>query len=373
MKKQVSPEGEGSGNTNIAITRESEKTTTITPFHFYTGETTISDSGEVKSSRFWAPVIPIFYRSRGDDYSHWNFLGILDKAEEKGYSRFFFLPFYYTSREKGESHYNILGIIDWQKNSSGSIDYSFFMPFYYYRPGERSTLILPPLLTYRSNDEDSETGFYAGLYLFDSSYYQRQNFLYLYDHKKFLNTSGTRDNYSFLFGSIKYNISPEIREMRMLWGTLYSGTRYSDGDYSHSALLWLAGVSRDNGEFHSRLLPLYAYWSEDDARSLYIPILLSYFGTAKDGDFDLGLLGLAYYRNNDIPSGYDRRMLLLGAIYNEVKRPERGYHEMGSLWGVLWSYEKEEETGFKKFSILKGLYKWVEKDGEEDHSVLWVF
>jgi hypothetical protein len=274
---------------------------------------------------------------------------------------------------KGESHYNILGIIDWQKNSSGSIDYSFFMPFYYYRPGNNSTLILPPLLTYRSDDEDSKTRFYAGLYLFDSSYYGRQNFMYLYDHKRYIKPSEIRDDYSILFGTIKYNISPEIKEMRMLWGTLYSGTRYSNGDYSHSALLWLAGVSRDSGEFHSRLLPVYAYWSEDDARSLYIPILLSYFGTDKDGDFDLGLLGLAYYRNNDIPTGNDRRLLLLGTVFNEVKRPERGYHEMGSLWGVLWSYEKEEETGFRKFSILKGLYKWVEKNGERDHSVLWVF
>ena len=104
-----------------------------------------------------------------------------------------------------------------------------------------------------------------------------------------------------------------------------------------------------------------------------MPLLLSYFSEDKSGDFDLGVLGLAYYRNSDSYTGRDRRMLLLGTLFNEVKKPERGYHEMGSLWGILWSYEKEEETGFRKFSILKGIYKWVEKDGEKDHSVLWVF
>ncbi len=374
IEKLVSLENQGTDNVAISIKEKTGSIKTITPLHYYKSNTLTAGNDKEVTTRFWAPIIPIFYRSTRGDYTHWNFLGILDRARETGYSRFFLFPLFYTSREKGESHYNILGLIDWQNSSSGKLDYSFFLPFYYYKSGLNSTLIIPPLLTYRSNDDDdSKTRFYAGLYLFDSSYHQRRNLLYLYDHNRYIKPGETRDDYSLLLGSFKYNISPEVKEMQMLWGTLYSGMRYTNGDYSHSSLLWLAGISRKGNEFHSRILPLYAYCSDDDEWSLLMPLLLTYFSEDKSGDFDLGVLGLAYYRNNDIPSGNDRRMLLLGSIYNEVKRPERGYHEMGSLWGILWSYEKEEETGFRKFSILKGIYKWVEKDGEKDHSVLWVF
>jgi len=348
--------------------------TTVTPLFYYNSEKTSLTDGAVNNSTLWFPLLPVFYKYSSDEYSHWNLLGILDKCSEKNYSRFFLLPFYYSTEENGEKHRNILGIIDWWSSESG-IDTSMVFPFYWWSGyKESSTLVLFPLLSYFNREPGETTRFVAGAYWHKSAVYERQNFLYLFDHQKFIDERYPSDEYSLLFTTMELDVSPDIIEMRMLWSGLlnYSGDRKSD-NYDIDAVMWLAGIERNGDYFHNRVLPLYWYSSDKYETTLVVPPVLSYFSRDSNGDFDLGVLGLVYYRNENISAGEDRRMWLLGALYNEVKVPERKYHARGSLWGILWDYEIEEETDFTKFTILKGLYKYINDKGDSEHTVLWVF
>lgn len=119
----------------------------------------------------------------------------------------------------------------------------------------------------------------------------------------------------------------------------------------------------------SSLLPFWHFSSDQNERTLIAPF--SYFSKNDEGDLDLGLLGIAYYRNNDLPDMSETKALLAGTLYWERKKSERGYHSVGSFWGILWDYETESETGFEKFSILKGIYKRVKKNGETKQTFLW--
>ena len=95
-------------------------------------------------------------------------------------------------------------------------------------------------------------------------------------------------------------------------------------------------------------------------------------GSMHIADLDLGILGLAYFRYSNKYKNYDRRMVALGTLWNEVKQPERGYHSRGMFWGILWDYETETKDNYEKFSILKGLYKHVKRNGKvEKRRMLW--
>ncbi len=348
--------------------------TTVTPLFYYNSEAITQTGGVLNGSTLWLPLLPVFYSSNSGEYSHWNLLGLLDKCSDKNYSRFFLFPLYYSTAENGEYHKNILGIIDWWSSENG-IDTSMVFPFYWWSGyKESSTLVLFPLLSYFNSEPGEKTRFVAGAYWHESPTFERQNFLYLFDHQKYIDESYPRDEYSLLLTTMELHVSPEIKEMRLLWGTLLNYKDYRNSEnYDIDAVLWLAGIERQGDYFHNRVLPLYWYSSDKYETTLVVPPVLSYFSKDSNGSFDLGVLGLVYYRNENKYAGEDRRMWLLGALYNEVKVPERKYHARGSLWGILWDYEIEEETDFTKFTILKGLYKYINDKGETEHTVLWVF
>lgn len=326
--------------------------TTITPLFYYNTENKKQDNVPV-SSTFWVPIAPLYYTHSEGEYSHWNLLGILDSCNDKDYNRFFLLPFYYKTQEKDVRHRNILGIIDLWSSSKG-YDTTMFFPFWWWSGDEKSeSLILFPLLYYSDTGPGEKTRFIAGLYLHESQNYERLNFLYLFDHKKYTNPYQL-DKYSMILGTIEYDVSPEIKEMRLAWGLLFKYQNFRKSrDYDIDTAFWLAGVEKNGEYFHHRILPLYWYSSDNFETLLVVPAALSYFSEGTNGNFDLGLLGLLYYRNEDRAAGEDRRMWLLGTLYDEVRVPERKYHARGSFWGLLWNYETEEETGFRKFTILK--------------------
>ena len=358
-------------------TESSESTTsrtTVTPLFYYNSEETKQADGTLNDTALWFPLLPVYYSRNSREYSHWNFMGILDSCSDKNYSRFFLLPLYYSTEDNGEKHKNILGIIDWWSGENG-VDTSMVFPLYWWSgDDESSSLVLFPLLSYFNSGPGEKTRFTAGAYWHESPSYERQNFLYLFDHKKYISESYPSDQYSLLFTTMELDVSADIKEMRLLWGTLLSYTDYrKSDDYDIDALLWFAGVERNGDYFHNRALPLYWYSSDKNETSLLIPPALSYFSKDSNGNFDLGVLGLVYYRNENKYAGEDRRMWLLGTLYNEVKVPERKYHARGSLWGILWDYETEDETDFTKFTILKGLYKYIDDKGESEHTFFWVF
>jgi len=348
---------------------------TANPFFYSSSSSTVINGEKTDSETLSIPILPIYYSHSEGDYRHWNLLGLIDHCEDRGYSRNFFLPFYYKTDTNGEEHRNILGLYDTERNSEGELTRSMLLPFYYWSGTEKtSSLTIFPLLSGHYKEPGSNTKLILGTYWHSSKKYERQNIYYLYDHKKYSYAGHDRNEFSLLFGTVDYEKDRELRKFRMFWGALCNYKTYTNSpDYEFNALIYLAGIEHEGKSFHHRILPLYSYSSYGDNEwSLLVPPVLSYFSESPEGDFDLGLLGLLYYRNENVKEGTDRRMWLLGTIYNEVKEPERGYHVRGSMWGGLWSYTTED-NGFRKFSILKGLYKWVERDGEKKHTILWIF
>ena len=194
--------------------------TTVTPLFYYSSGETGQNDGVLTGSTFWIPILPLFYKSSSGESSHWNLLGILDSSTEKEYSRFFLFPLYYSTMEAGESHTNILGVVDWWKDSKG-ITTSMVFPFYRWSGDDRSSsIILFPLLSYFGSGPEGKTRFVTGMYWHESPSYERQNFLYLFDHKKYIDQRYPSDQYSILFTTAAMDIDPEIVEMRLLWGAL---------------------------------------------------------------------------------------------------------------------------------------------------------
>jgi hypothetical protein len=348
--------------------------TTVSPLFYYNTEDIKNNDKIITGTKFWFPLLPVYYRYKTEGYSHWNLLGLIDSCNSLNYNRFFFLPFYYSSDDDAKKHRNILGIIDWQSNKD--ISYSFlFFPFFWrdVEPGYRS-LIIFPLLSYFNEDRYGKTKFIAGTYWYSSPDYERTNILYLYDHEKHSRNGKGYDQYSFLFTTIEFDFEENYTEMRLLWSLLLkyqSDKKY--GSYDIDAFLWFAGIERNGDYFHNRIFPAYWYSRNRNSSFLLLPPLLSLFSNDRSGNFDLGILGILYYRNEDRYSATDRRMLLLGTLYNEVKYPERRYHAWGSFWGVLWDYETEEEGSYKRFTILKGLYKYINNNGKTEHTLFWIF
>ena len=238
-------------------------------------------------------------------------------------------------------------------------------------PGEESHLIIFPLLSYFGRSPEEKTTFVLGTYWHTSKYYKRQNLWYIFDH---IEDIGYSNSYSFLLGAIHYETSKKTTEWDIAFGIFMDYKGYNNNkNYEFNFLLFLSNWKIDGDYQRSSIMPLWYYEEDLNNWSLLSPIGLSYFSKDESSDFDLGLLGLLYYRNSDINNKSDTRAVLAGSIYWERKKPERGYHSFGSLWGILWDYETESVTGFKKISIMKGLFNRVETKGKVKTKYFWVF
>lgn len=276
---------------------------------------------EGNDAMLWAPVLPLVYYRSKPDYLHVNVLGLFDRMINRGdgASRLWLLPLYYAYRSKTE-------------NSS----------------------------------------FYFGVYLASDEQYRRQNVLLLYDHREY--SAAGRNAYSCLLGSMSYEISPEVKQIRLVYGLLLGYDGYMKrGDYDFSLLWFIYNQRRFGDTYRQSLFPLWYYASDGNGWSLLLPPLLSYVSDAgANGSYQAWALGALWYRNRKPLERYDRQMLLLGIPYYHIHKRERGYESTGSFWGLLWEYETESETNFTKFSLLKLLYKRVDMNGEVYHQVLGI-
>jgi hypothetical protein len=373
-----------------------EKTTWLFPLYYYNREESISgdshygetthlfwlwyrheeSSGEAEGRRYdstlWVPIIPLFYRHVTPQSMHLNVLGIVDVKSDvrRDYERTWVIPFYLRSTEGDEGFRYIFPLFyrSWDRDSERSLDLIWWRSRDNAKKKE-SNHLFPFYLSWKSPGES--TSFTLGLYLHNSANYQRQNLLYLYDHQEYPDREFER--YGFLFGLFDYQISPEIKRFQLFYGMLSSYTNYRNSDDYEFSMLWVLSTWKRRGSYYqSSLLPLWYYRSDEGEWSFLSPIGLTYLSKDRTGDFDLGLLGLIYYRNNNIPEHRDRRLWLMGILWNEVHRPERGYQSVGSLWGLLWEYEWESETRYSEISILKLVYKRVNMDGEVYHRIFGI-
>ena len=379
---------------------------TYSPLHYYRSSS-CADGGDL------TVVSPLFTRWKQGDTTRW----------------FTTIPFVYHKSVEEDSFTNFMGLIYWNRDQDGLRDITA-LPIFHLANGETNRLYLFPF--YRSQDENETyfhimpvvwsvsnnerwSAFAMGLYLRSSPTSSRQNFLYLFDHESYEG----HHSVDMALGAISFNNNEDHTRFKLLYG-LAASARFSSVDTSIDYLLWMGSVQNSPEEFHSRLLPLYYTTSTSSERSIYTPLFfynrdeyatrfvslpfyyrrteselsvmtmpLFYYNRSEDqrmflsvpwvdisssgSVFQLGLLGSAYYRNYNAAERTDRRMALLGILYNDVQRPERGYRSRGSLWGLLWEYETEEENRFTKFSLLKFAYsRRTEIDGSVHHRILGI-
>lgn len=358
---------EKSRNAEVNYTRKSS----MCLFWYSKNESDLNNYASV----LWIPVLPLFYKYESDTQRHWNFMLLFDSKSAKDYERFMIFPFLYKSETADQTHYNIAGIFDREYDRRGIISRSMILPLYMWFSSENNfwhsnnTFVLPPVIYY-GYSLNERTLFLAGLYLYRSDTYERQNFFYLLDHRNYIQDN--RNYYGCLFNSFSFESSDSTFQCEALYGLLagYNGFRHAPV-YEFDFLKFIVDVRREVHSFSSDVFLVSYYRSSPDSWSWLSPVALTYLSEDTNGDFDLGLLGLLYYRNNKVNENYETKRVLLGSVYNEIRRPERGYHSTGSLWGFLWEYETESETNFKKFSILKGLYKYVNINGTEKQQFLW--
>lgn len=371
-----------------------ERTWWLIPLYYYSGESSTekdyddtvtthlcllwyshresSESEQEYDATLWVPVIPLFYRNVTEDSSHYNVLGFIDvkNDSEEQYSRTWVFPVVLTGREGDEGYRYIFPLFyrSWEKDSESKLDIIWWRSRNN-ATSEESNHIIPFYFSWKSPEETNI--FVLGLYLHDSASYQRQNFLYLFDHQEY--PEREYDRYGLIFGIFDYQVSPEIKQFRLFYNILMGYTDYRRSDDYDFHLLWILASWRRQGDiYQNSILPFWYYKTDGEEWYLLSPITLTYLSKDRTGDFDLGVLGFLYYRNNDIPGQYDRRMWLLGTLWNEVHRPERGYKSIGMFWGLLWEYETESETKYKELSILKFLYKRVELDGDVYYRILGI-
>lgn len=210
--------------------------------------------------------------------------------------------------------------------------------------------------------------FAFGLYVHSSPGYSRQNLLYLVDHQYYKKVD--KEHLRLFLGTIHFEREKDRQSFYLFYGLLFGYEQLGEG-YFDVNFLWLRYL---NTRDHLRMnfLPVYYYDRTSKETVHVIPPLLSYSSVTQDEVFQLGLLGLGYYRNYNRKEKEDTKAFLLGSVYYESSEKERGYKSRGSLWGVLWQEQSESETGYSKFSVLKILYSQTTINGETRHRIFGI-
>jgi hypothetical protein len=406
-----------------------ERTTWFLPFFYYNNGKTTDAAPAERYATFFAPVVPLFYYHSSSEGTHIN-AGLLfdmgisgssthvwvmplwfSRTGAEGYCHFLplwyhrwddaagksiwatplsysstsgrgtafeettrwfpVIPLVYTNTTRGWFHLNALGVFDYSRDDDRTR--CWFFPLLFAKSGSSGYFHILPL--YLSSWDDSSGDSWSctlGFYQRTNPSYKRRNFLWLADYISKPQEQFT--GFSLAFGSLNYEISPEVRSMRAVWGLLADAdfSRKND-DYNVRGLLYLAAVKKYGDEFHHRLLPFWYYSSSRDGYTLVVPPALTYLTTSGDGSTRQFVgLGVLWARWCDPADKYDTRLALGGLPYYRFQRAERGFSSEGSVWGLLWKHEAETETGYEKFSVLAGLYKKVTIEGETYSSVFGI-
>ena len=318
-----------------------------------------------------------------------------------------FAPGFYRESYGESAHTNLLGVIDWKNSAArglyrawlfpvagwrapteGDAGYTYVAPIYYeheQRSNRSDTALhLLPLfwswhtteaILAQSDDTESRetqydgTFFLAGLYVRHTPSFHRENFLYLYDREYEREARG--HNLQLALGAFEVDTRP--RSTRVSLGySLLADLKVEPETFSTN-LLWMRHETNQTEQsWHNSFWPVWWLESTPEETFWVTTPLLSMGNRDANGGYQLigaGALWHNFYRTEQNESS---SRILLGTVYEELRRPERGYHSRGSMWGFLWQYQAESETDYRKFSVLKFLYSRTETEGQVRHRVFGV-
>ncbi len=344
-----------------------------------------------------AHLAPILFYERNDHFHvaplYFGFFG--------GGNATHFGPGYYHSSDAVGTHTNLLLLADlstdhkrglerlWlmpvfahrgyhEDMARGDSAYTYVAPIYYgHDPGEETTSLhlLPIAYSWYTPASTGDvagrpaefTLFAGGLYVRRAGDESRDNFLYLVDR----DVRGAYADYGLLLNSLSLETGPDKLHMNAGYGLL-AGVRSEEERFSAN-ILW-ASHEHDTDTLHNSFFPLWWYEHESTARSTtwFLAPLLSGGKHTPNESYQLIGGGALYHEFSDTYADEYSQRILLGAVYENVRRPERGFSARGSLWRYLWEYEYETETDYEKFSVLKFVYSRTHHNGRTNYRILGV-
>lgn len=386
--------------------KKTEQKTAISPLYYINS---VNNENSTDKTLF-LPIIPVYGNyKRGSSNTEWvfplylshenndsSFKSILLNAyisqnSKSGKYKSLFWPFFSYSNYNNYKSYTILPLFTFS-NQKDFFSKTFILypllsynqlykdetfiinPFFTYinkneytndfTNGKSKSYICPPLLSFQKNTVYSGnksylnkyTGFYAGLYYTTSYEYKRFNWLYLIDYKNNIIDDSLKTG--LLFNLLSYEKNTDYKLFDAGYGLISSyKSYYYDNSYEYKLGQFIYRQYNIDNVFYSSLFPLWWHKSSNKfSRTFFLPGLAYRFKNETEL-YEIAGMGLLWYRHADYLEETERRMVLLGSLYNYNKVKERGYSEVGQLWGLLWNYEEEEDTDFQKFSVLKFVFK----------------
>ncbi|EPG76027.1 hypothetical protein LEP1GSC058_0730 [Leptospira fainei serovar Hurstbridge str. BUT 6] len=347
-------------------TSTSEKESTAFWFGFYYNRFAANADAESKEFSFLKLISYNTYRNKSENSTSASIFPLISFAGEESISekgkrdstKNYMFPLFYYNRESkptGNSfHFNLAVIFDLARDSESGRSRFIFGPIYSINGSNSNSWGIFPLLL-RNRKADSSFWFALGSYSYVDKESDRWGFAGILDVNRELALQ--RRNVNVFLGLFHGEYDANRTRWAVL-GRLIAGYE-SRQDYSDANFLWLR-LKRSESESIANFLPAYYYHRDGSEVSTYVPPVLGYFSSGKNGRYDMAGFGLLYYRNESISTGEDTMVIGPGLYYYRA-RPERGYRSMGILafpgiGGLLWDWEYELQTDYSKYSILQILY-----------------
>ncbi|MDH5657500.1 MAG: hypothetical protein OEZ34_16420, partial [Spirochaetia bacterium] len=344
----------------------------------------VSRSGRKKKQIFFAPFIPLYFKSKVQLYSRENpkqlesekaikitpFYSVLESKNAYGETRSTGIPFIPLFGKNERIYYSENNEMPQEKAESAPqteqasnkkvfrTDHSHYLfPFYYFKrknfegkETDQTILLVPILPLYaRWNTNAGVSKWMFGLYTFRGyDGLKKNNFLYLAETSSHKDTSAF--SMHFLFRSVHYRKDSEQKRFKLLYGILANYRKNKDsGDYQFDALASLYRQKKSSSLFQFHLLPLFYYKKQPERSTLFA---LGYYSKKRPEYRRRNFLYLYDHEWNGF-SKKNRYSFLLGSVRFQKKYNSKNIR---LLWGPGMNYSWSSKTKNYNFTALAYLY-----------------
>jgi hypothetical protein len=385
--------------------------TQVTPFFVRHNE--YDEKNETIRSRFFWPIVPLYYRYRDETGTHANVLGLFDAgwSRDGSFNRFWTIPFVFW--KSGEGGYKVAAPFYFRPSGwSETEGYSFGLFHYNSWSAGRDTTVIWPLIHYRDDDRDRKT--YTNLWMplywnFETPERKTTLFLPLYFDTKnektgkeiYINISGYsrsiasgmnpnvslgagKSEYgyyldtdiSWLYDVVSYadrtTVFKTAEKIEQKQETPSLADRNSDArenSVSYSEFKFMFGlldIKKTDSKRHFRLLPLaWLSWDDSSSDKVFWCLNTVSYNDGKDTDY---FVFFPMYGSQHVGNSY-RYGFLLNLFWNEYD-DETKMREKTVLWPFINWYSSPEKSG-GRFAPFVWHKRWIENDTESSRWVIF--
>ena len=252
-----------------------------------------------------------------------------------------------------------------RRSDTAGTEQAWLFPMVFYER-DRHLALTPLFVRAHNKEEQVSHTVAAGLYLHRTPEFSRDNFLYLYDRE--YDATAQRSEYGLLFDSLRVEQTETAVAADVGYGLVLGVETRSGEDFDVNVLWARHAVSEET--WHNSFAPLWWYDSEPEREFwALLPVLGMQSAGEKRGFMLLGG-GALYYNSYNTERGDETHRVLLGAAYDEIRRPEKHFASRGSMWRLLWDEQTQTASDYERFSILKFVYTRTRKADRVRHSIM---